>query len=73
MKCSKDMPCMYHSIADQWRNQDFISGGGGVRALGAGPQVLRAPRFSLSAASMGPRKLLRVHERGVIRLLAFDS
>ena len=35
-------------------------GGGGVRALGAGPQVLRAPRFSLSAASVNPRYLLRV-------------
>ena len=40
---------------------------GGVRALGAGPQVLRAPRFSLSAASVCPRYLLRVYERGVIR------
>ena len=36
----------------------------GVRALGAGPQVSRAPRFSLSAASVGSRYLLRVHERG---------
>ena len=42
----------------------FHFGGGGVRALGAGPQVLRAPRFSLSAASVGPRYLLHVHERG---------
>ena len=41
--------------------------GGGVRTLGAGPQVLRAPRFSISTASVGPRYLLRVHERRVIR------
>ena len=47
--------------------------GGGVRALGAGPQVLRAPRFSISTASVGPRYLLRVHERRVIRPLAFGS
>ena len=41
----------------------------GVRALGAGPQVLRASRFSLSAASVGPRYLLHVHETYmVIRL-----
>ena len=33
--------------------------GGGVRALGAGPQVLRAPRFSISAASVGLWYLLR--------------
>ena len=41
--------------------------GGGGQSSGGGPPGITGPRFSLSAASVGPRYLLHVHERGVIR------
>ena len=36
------LPCVGCKGFHQWHNQDSY-GGAGVRALGAGPQVLRAP------------------------------
>ena len=37
-----------------------LGGGGGVRALRAGPLGITGPRFSLTAASVGPRYYVSV-------------
>ena len=58
-------------LSQSWVNwtvaQPGFHFGGGGQSSGSGPPGITGPRFSLSAASVGPRYLLRVHERGVIR------